>query len=167
MRPVHAGFTLMELLVVIAIAAILTSLAVPRFKTMVENAQRRDASTAFYSALTRARSEAIARNANISVCARSASAADTPACVSSLSSWQGGWIVYSGSSATNPLLVHEAIANGFTLTGVVSPLVFDATGRIGTAVDYLLCKGTGDSQPRRISVSRSGRGSLEEAGTCP
>ena len=162
----HTGFTLMELLVVIAIAAILTSLAVPGFKTMVENAQRRDASTAFYTALMRARSEAIARNTNVSVCARSASAPDVPACAGSPGNWQGGWLVYSGSNSTSPLLVHEAIANGFTLTGVASPLVFDATGRIGTAADYLLCKGAGDSRPRRIRVSRSGRVSLEEAGTC-
>lgn len=166
MRHAAVGFTLMELLVVIAIAAILAGLAVPSFKTMVENAQRREASTAFYIALTRARSEAIARNTNISVCARSASVPDTPTCASSLSNWQGGWIVHSGTSTASPLLVHETIANGFTLTGVASPLVFDATGRIGTAADYLLCKGTGDSQPRRISVSRSGRVSLEAAGTC-
>jgi len=165
MRRFIVGFTLMELLVVIAIAATLAGIAIPSFKAMTESAQRRATATDFYSALTRARSEAIARNSSVSVCARSASAPDAPACVSS-SNWQGGWIIYSGSTATSPLLVREAIANGFTLTGVVSPLVFDASGRIGTPVDYQLCKGAGDSQPRRIRVSRSGRVSLELGGTC-
>lgn len=162
----QTGFTMMELLVVIAIAAILTGLAVPSFRTMIDNAQRREASTAFYTALTRGRSEAIARNAPILICARDLATVNPPTCASSGNAWQNGWIVYTNTTPNVVLQVHEPLADGFTLSGVISPLSIDANGRVGTGVDYTLCKGSGDTTPRRISISRSGRVSLDAAGSC-
>ena len=162
----QTGFTLMELLVVIAIAAILTGLAVPSFRVMIDNAQRREAATAFYTALTRGRSEAIARNAPILVCARDLATVNPPTCASSGNAWQNGWIVYINTTPNVVLQVHEPLADAFTLSGVTSPLTIRADGRVDTSVDYMLCKGSSDTNPRRISISRSGRVSLEAAGSC-
>lgn len=161
MRRLQTGFTLLELLVVIAIAAVLTGLAVPSFKATIQSAESREAATAFYATLVRARSEAIARNANISVCVRDIANPASPAC-SSTSTWQNGWIIYAGSTPGSPIQVHEPLPDGLTLGTVASPLVFDSTGRVATAITFDLCRGVGDSRGRRVSVSRSGRVALEQ-----
>ena len=167
MRYIQSGFTLLELLVVIAIAAVLTGLAVPSFRASIQSAETRDAATAFYGALTIARSEAIAHNDRINVCARDLSDINTPTCVtatSTSSAWKNGWIVYRGALPTTngPLLIHEPVADGLMLGTAPSPLVFDSAGRVSAAVNYDLCRGVPDANGRRISVSRSGRVSLEE-----
>ena len=92
MRRFANGFTLMELMVVLAIAGLVVGFVVPSFKTTLKNAQRRETATSFYSALTLARSEAIARNLPVRVCARTESI--TPGCADLGSTeWKYGWII--------------------------------------------------------------------------
>lgn len=165
-RSAHAGFTLMELMVVIAIAAILTGLAVPSFKAMIDRGQMREAATAFYSALSRARSEAIARNQPVRVCARDPAAFDPPACADG-GDWADGWLVATTIGDIEQLQVHEPLAAAFTLDGVASPIMFNAAGRIAAGIDYQLCKAGSTAEPRQIRVSRGGAISLELAGACP
>lgn len=160
MRHTHTGFTLLELLVVIAIAAVLTGIAVPSFRAAIQSAETREAATAFYSALARARSEAIARNTTVSVCARDVADPDTPACASSSSGWADGWIVYVGDPS-NVIQLHEPLMDGMTLGAVNSPLNFTATGRVDAATSYDLCPQSPDTRGRRITISRSGRVALE------
>lgn len=161
MRRVAQGFSLMELLVVIAIAAILTGIAIPSFRSIIQSAESRSAATSFYSALTRARSEAIARNTAMSICARDVSNLTTPTCSTSSTAWRDGWIIFASSAPTVPLQVHEPIADGLTLGSVTTPFVFDATGRTAVATSFALCRGSPDSRGRSITVSRSGRVALE------
>lgn len=160
MRHSHAGFTLLELLVVIAIAAVLAGLAVPSLRSSIQSAETREAATSFYTALIRARSEAIAHNAAVSVCARDVTNLNTPACATSSTAWKDGWIVFT-TAVTNPIQMHEPILDGLKLGTVVTPLVFDATGRVAAEVVYELCPQLPDTRGRRITVSRSGRVSLE------
>lgn len=164
MRHTHAGFTLMELLVVIAIAAVLTGLAIPSFQASIRSAESRDAATSFYSALARARSEAIARNADINICARNVTDLNTATCATGTgadAAWRNGWIVYQGATPTDVLLIHEPIADALLLSGAAGILTFDASGRVTTLANFDLCRGAGDAKGRRISVSRSGRVALE------
>ena len=60
-----AGFTLIELMVTVAIVAILASIALPSFQSMIRNAQTRNAAEAITNGLQKARGEAVARNANV------------------------------------------------------------------------------------------------------
>ncbi len=132
------GFTLLELLVVIAIAGILAGLAVPSLRDTIQSANARAAATAFYTALNRARSEAIANNQPVLICARDATTPTTCATGTTASTaWSNGWIV-------------------------TSPLAFDATGRVGKTERFDLCRGTDTRYGRRITVARSGRVSLEQ-----
>lgn len=162
MHRLESGFTLMELLVVIAIAAVLTGVAIPTFRTAMQSAEARTAATDFYSALNRARSEAIARNTPVLVCARDAAVLDKPTCAATGSTaWEDGWVVYAGNAADTPLQVGEPLANGLTLGSIASPLAFDTAGRAPASADFDLCHGDRANVGRRISLSRSGRVSLE------
>lgn len=162
----EAGFTLIELIVTIAIASVLLGLAVPGFRGTLENAQRRQAATDFYSSLSRARSEAIARNATVEICARDLTATSTPSCAGSNGRWQDGWIVYPAASPTTHFEVHEGLSDGFALSGTTSPLQFNSNGRVGSPAQFSLCKGVADQKRRQISVSPSGRVALEIKGSC-
>ena len=168
-QSTHAGFTLMELMVVIAIAAILSGLAVPSFRAALDNGQMREAATSFYSALGRARSEAIARNQPVRVCARNPAAFNPPAC-SDGGDWADGWIVETTRGGIEQLQVHEPLARGFTLDNVGSAISFDASGRIAAGTEFQLCKPDSTAAQRLIRVSRSGAVSLETleaTGACP
>jgi type IV fimbrial biogenesis protein FimT len=159
------GFTLLELLVVIAIAAILTGIAVPSFRAAIRNAEMRDASTAFYSALNRARSEAIAKNASVSICARDIADPASSTCATGSSAdtaWSNGWIVYVDATPSEALVVHEPLVDGLTLGTLAGPLSFDATGRVSAETSFSLCRGSGDAQGRRVVITRSGRVALAQ-----
>ena len=62
-----AGFTMMEMLVAMAVVAILVALAGPSLGDMAASQQVRSASYDIYSTLTHARSEALTRNALVTV----------------------------------------------------------------------------------------------------
>ena len=164
MRSLQQGFTLLELLVVIAIAAVLTGLAVPSFRAAIQSAESRDAATGFYAALNRARSEAIARNTEVSLCARNVADPAVPACATGSGSdaaWRNGWIIYATNTPAEPLLIHEPIADGLMLGVTTSPLAFDANGRVAASVSFDLCRGMPDTKGRNIRATRSGRVVLE------
>jgi type IV fimbrial biogenesis protein FimT len=62
-----SGFTLIEMMVVVVILAILMALAAPSFTTFIRNAQVRAAAENMQAGLNLARSEALRRNAHISL----------------------------------------------------------------------------------------------------
>src|SRR5207245_8801902 len=62
-----AGFTMTELMVTVAIAAILTSVAVPAFSTLIASQRAKTFSSALYATLAKTRSEAITLNGNVTL----------------------------------------------------------------------------------------------------
>ncbi len=68
MKKRQAGLTLIELLIGLVVMAVLLSIAVPSFQTLRHQNTVRSAGMAIYADLQLARSEAIKRNKDITVC---------------------------------------------------------------------------------------------------
>jgi len=90
MKFFQSGFTLVELMVTVSIAAVLASLAVPSFQTMLVKNSVRSAADALVSDIRFARSESVKRTTNVSICASS----NGTSCFGAEALWQNGWIVF-------------------------------------------------------------------------
>jgi type IV fimbrial biogenesis protein FimT len=165
LRKVHVrGFTLIELLVALSVLGVLLLMAVPSFRDAGLPSQLRAVANDLAGATQLARSEAIKRNAVVTLCV---SAGGTE-CESG--NWQQGWIVLSGTT----VLHHELPApTGYrvTPTGGASSLSFQPVGVGATAETFTICRSTPrvGSQERVVTVSATGRASVKTtmSGVCP
>jgi type IV fimbrial biogenesis protein FimT len=153
------GFTLIELLVTMAVLGILLSIAVPNYRTFVMNSRMASQTNDLVTALSLARSEAVKRAANVTVCASSDGATCT-------GGWEAGWIVRD--AAGTPIRVQQALGGSSTMIGgtdVASAITFTASGRttIPTAATeasttLTLCPPSPAAvQGRAIQIERTGR----------
>lgn len=135
----------MELLVVLAIAAILTTLAAPSFKRMIQTNRMSSAANTFLSDMRYARSESIRRGGNVIMCRSNAPEAATPRCGPGNgpggNGWISGWIVFhdadgdgtkTAASADPVLRVQAPITSIDSITELtpVNLFRFTATGRL-------------------------------------
>lgn len=86
----NRGFTLVELMVTVAIAAILLAIAAPSFVSLSSSNAAESAATRLVDSLAYARSEAITRSANVTVCSKTQGANTC----SNANSWVNGWLIY-------------------------------------------------------------------------
>ena len=83
------GFTLIELMVTIAVAAILLTVAVPGFQSLVQNNRATTAAKQLSTEINFARSEAVTRGVEVSVCPVAGDSWD-----------ENGWRVILGDACT-------------------------------------------------------------------
>lgn len=140
----ESGFTLVELMVAIGIFGILIAIALPNFSQMIVNQRVRSASSDIFATLLFARSEAIKRNASVSV-------------VRSGTIWEAGWSV---QTAGGIVLKQQDPYTNITVTGPSSgTLVFGGNGRpLASATVFFMVYPTSTpvSRARCISLSLSG-----------
>lgn len=161
------GFTLIELMVTIIILAIVTTIALPNFRSFIVSQRIKSASFDLISSLIFARSEAIKRNAPVDV---------TPVS----NNWQNGWNIVPNGSATI-LKNQSALGNGLTITCFVGStqttpcptITYNGNGRLNlTGNPPSIQLATGDPNTpssfaeRCIYLDLSGRPSSKKAG-CP
>lgn len=156
------GFSLTELLIVLGIATILLTIAVPSFRTLIQNQQVTTAVNDLFAAINLARSEAIKRGALVHLAA-----------VDPQSNWQKGWVVFVDNNDNGerdkgdetifergPLSEGITIAPGFS-GSVLKYLTFNGTGRARTdsnsqALGSFSFKMNGDTR-RIITMNFLGR----------
>jgi type IV fimbrial biogenesis protein FimT len=124
------GFSLLELMVVVSITAILLTVGIPSFQSTMLRARGAALADTLITSIYFARSEAVSRNALVSLCA----SIDGVACNGAATNWNSGWIAVD---ATNNLIktwevdAATSIVRLFNQANVVNDpnrLVFNSLG---------------------------------------
>ncbi|WP_194723885.1 GspH/FimT family pseudopilin [Noviherbaspirillum malthae] len=157
----RGGFTLIELMVAVAVTAILLGIAVPSLLDVLLGSRLTAHANTLVASLQLARSEAIKRNAVVTVCP----SANGTSCTDG--SWEQGWIVLVNDTL---LQAQGAARHGMRITGTASRIDYQPTGLGATVASLTVCRQTptvGD-QERVINTSATGRVSVKKttAGTC-
>ncbi|EQD65260.1 type-4 fimbrial pilin related signal peptide protein [mine drainage metagenome] len=118
MKQQMTGLTLLELIVVIALAAILVTIAVPNYTEFMTENRMASEMNGFVTSLMLARSEAIKRGQEVTLCA-SSNGTDC-----SDGAWSQGWLIFRNSqnasqvpASSDIIRVHSGFSSADTLTG--------------------------------------------------
>ena len=163
------GFTLIELLVTLAVAAILLTIAVPNFQSFIINSRMTTQANDLITAMNMARSEAVKRAADVTVCKSAGSSCTTSG------NWAQGWIIKD--AGVTVLRVQQPLSGKSTLTGgtdVVNAITFTSNGRTKIPVaateattTLTLCPPSPATvKGRAIQIERTGRTRVSSV-TCP
>lgn len=172
-RGANGGFTLIELMVTLAVGAILLAVAVPSFRTFVQNAQVNNAADGFLAAIQRARSEAITRGDAVLLC-RTADPTSNTCGTSSGEDWSPGWLMYAvrnfsgevnfdASDANHQLISRGSpTSDGVTVTSDDHGDKWLTFGSDGTLVEagvvaYAVCDDRGVEHGQLIVIPMIGR----------
>lgn len=139
-RRRNAGFTAIEMLVALAIIGILVSIAAPSFQDLIVSTRVKGGASDLYAALIYSRSEAIKRNANVTL---------TPVS----GAWANGWQVAAGATV---LASHGALTNlrvdcpaGTTCA---QTLTYGRNGRLSSGAISLVVDVPVPPTPRRVAM---------------
>lgn len=149
-----SGFTLTELLVAIGIAAILVALAAPSFSDLIVSKRGQAVASELYFALLKARSEAVSRNANVTLSPKTAG-------------WQSGWQILDPANAAN-VLEDRGAASGATISGPAG-VTYQGTGRVqgNIAPSFLVTTTAGSTSKQQcVSADLSGRPYMKPGSSC-
>nr|WP_162560104.1 GspH/FimT family pseudopilin [Methylotetracoccus oryzae] len=149
-------------MVTIAVAAIVLSLAVPSFRETIANNRTTLLANDLTADLTVARSEAIKRNAPVTVCKRNS---DGTACNNG-GTWNDGWLVFNDldndgvmdGGREGVLRLHDAVQGTLAVTFSRSRVTFDARGNAeGFNGTFKVCQGDLVRSARGRILSGTGR----------
>jgi type IV fimbrial biogenesis protein FimT len=147
------GFTLVEMMIAITLMAVLLAMAVPSFRDASLGSTVRSLANELVVSAALARSEAIKRNAPVTLCVSS----NGTSC--GTGGWEQGWIVARGATVIQR---QAAAPTGFkiTPTGGVTTLSFRPFGAGVASAVFTVCRATPTvgRQERVVTIDATGRG---------
>jgi type IV fimbrial biogenesis protein FimT len=164
----YNGFTLIELMMTLAVATILMTVAVPSFRTIIQNNRLTTEINEYLTSISIARSEAIKRADRVTMCISS----DGAACITT-GDWSQGWIIFIDSDndavvdgGEEILRVHGALSTGTTLDGSANLddyISYKSDGSSQTTASavqsgtVILCDSRGSGNGKGIELNATGR----------
>ena len=154
------GFTLLELMTCLAVIVVLTAWGVPAFGSLTRDAARTREVNQFIQGVYLARSEAIKRNAVVSLCPSLDGSTCSPA-----TTWHSGWLVFVNGDRDSPamrdagemlLRVYPGWDAGH-ISANRTTLSFRAYGQVGVTATVTFCDDRGSSAARAVIISQTGR----------
>jgi len=147
---------MVELLVTLAVATILATVAIPSFSGLIASQRAKTAASELFASLLKARSDAIARNGNVTVSPLTGG-------------WnQGGWQILDPNN--NVLESHGALASVIIApTPAGSTVIYRPSGRVltGSTASFLITTTSGSSTNYQcISLDLGGRPYIKAANAC-
>ena len=149
LSAVSRGFGLIEVLVVVAVIAILATVAVPSFTTLIQDNRMSSQALDLLVALRTAQSEA-RKSGSVSLCANSAG-----------TDWRTGWVVLTGTNCTLDEDEREILTNGeqrglSTLSAGVASVRFNRDGSTPNPSQFVFCDNRGAPKAKGVEVTESG-----------
>lgn len=171
----NRGITLIEMLITLALLAILTTIAIPTYDGVVAGNRASAQLGSFLQAVEYARSVAMKRGLDATICASSNDATCAPA-----GSWTQGWIVFSdpnnNKTPATPgsiLRVHGTLSGNSQLTGnanIKLRITFNRFGLLAGVYNgtiTLLPHPDRTGLRRCMTLSSVGRITTASGGQCP
>jgi len=169
-----SGFTLMELLIAVALISIVTALAIPSMRSFSQNDRLTTNINTMIGHLAYARSEAVKRSVQVSICASVVATNCTGG------NWEDGWIVYVDSDSNGSF--SEDIANGEVIlranqamdggnkfsptANYASQVTYDNRGFVTATGGFLLCDNRNGAFGKTITISNTGRVRFQDNSAC-
>jgi type IV fimbrial biogenesis protein FimT len=146
------GFTLTELIVTLSVAAILATVAVPSFNSIIASQRSRTLASALYATLAKTRSAALTLNGNVTLQPKAGG-------------WSSGWQILDPN---NNVLDDYTAAPGITIAGP-AVVTYSSSGRLpaGAAPMFQISTASGATMNYQcVSVELSGRPYMAATQTC-
>lgn len=156
------GFTIIELMITIGIAAILFAAAIPSFTPFVQNNRSAARINELHASLSHARSEAVKRNSNVTVC----KSTDGAACGGHSDHWHHGWIAFVDNDLDGAvddgdeiLRVNGAVPGDSTLMFSGTHVLYASSGIASAGINgtFTLCDTRGNAYAKGLVIGPSGR----------
>jgi type IV fimbrial biogenesis protein FimT len=171
----YRGFTLIELAITLTVIAVLSALAAPSFKSIIQNKRMTTQYNELLASLMLSRSEAINRAQRVTACQSTTG----NSCGGTATSWHTGWVVFVDNdqddvidAGTDEIIqVHSALSGGNTLTFARTRVSYgsDALAIAASNGTFTLCDNRGDTNSKGLVVSITGqvRHTTNGLGACP
>lgn len=188
------GFTLIELIVTLTILGILTALAAPGMSNFIKDQRLSGQTNDFVGDLNFARSEAIKRSSNITICKQD-SVSTAPLCnTTAATPWSAGRVTFidsdgNGQIASSEMVLRnrQALDGNNTLVSITATtedlaipthdarnrIVYAGTGlttiRGGEEASFRFCDSRGTSKAVTILINSTGRSRIDRTppASCP
>ena len=166
----NSGFTLLELIMTVAMISIVVAIAIPSMTTFNQNDRLVTNINTMIGHLAYARSEAVKRSQQVSICVSN----DTATCTGG-NNWEDGWIIYIDADASNTfdateeiLRAQQALGSNQTITPTTfaSQVTYDYRGFATSTGSFQLCDNRSGPYGKTISISNTGRVRLQDGSAC-
>lgn len=151
-RRRNGGFTLIELMITVLVLVILAAVATPSMSKLIATQRVKAAAGDLHMALLKTRSEAIKRNAAVTL--------------KSAGTWAAGWTVADPDNPSGTPLLSHSSPSGVSVSSSVTQVTYNGNGRVTAGAGSFVFTASSTDKARCVSIDASGRPYAKEGSSC-